>query len=190
MGGFPSQPGGMLTSGQTMQKIFSFEDNNMVKKTILVLLVISVCTSSISIAAEKASSMSDLPPVVMQTNPEESCKASLQEREGIIRAIEQYINAGRNGDSKIARKGFSNAATMSWSENNVLKIVPIKDLYMYFDEKPRKASCEIAGCSVAGDIAMARVESVFDDARFTDMFTLVKDGNDWKIVSKVYHVKK
>lgn len=44
-------------------------------------------------------------------------------------------------------------------------------------------------CSVAGDVAMVRFESVFGDAHFTDMFALVKAGSEWKIVSKIYTVK-
>lgn len=36
---------------------------------------------------------------------------------------------------------------------------------------------------------MVRIESKFGEAQFSDMFTLVKDGADWKIVSKVYHAK-
>lgn len=155
------------------------------KKKISALLVALMAIPAMGFAADAS-----LPPVLMQANSGESCKATAQEREGIVRAIEHYINAGRKGDSKIARQGFSDKATMSWSENRSLKTVPITELYAYFDEKPREASCEIASCSVAGDVAMARVESVFGDARFTDMFTLVRDGENWKIVSKVYHLKK
>ncbi len=35
---------------------------------------------------------------------------------------------------------------------------------------------------------MVSIDSKFGDAEFTDIFTLVKDG-DWKIVSMVYHTK-
>ncbi len=110
------------------------------------------------------------------------------EREGILKAIGAYIQAAQDG-SETAKKGFAPLATMSWNEAGSLKTVPIKALYDYFDEKKRPASGEIVACSVAGDVAMVRLESDFDGARFTDMFTLVKDGDAWKIVSKVYHVK-
>lgn len=160
------------------------------KKTLIALLIASATIASTCHAAEKQEKNNTPAPVQMQEKPTESCQATPQERAGITKAIAYYIQAGRKGDSRIAQKGFSPAATMSWAENNTLKTVPIKALYAYFDEKPRSASCEIAACSIAGDIAMARVESAFDDARFTDMFTLVKDGENWKIVSKIYHLKK
>lgn len=127
-------------------------------------------------------------PVIVRESSE--IKASPAELQGIVTAIEYYINATRKGDSKIAWEGFAPAATMSWSDGKSLVSVPIEELYKFFDEKPRQSSCELVSCNVAGDVAIARIESRADDAKFTDMFTLVKDGDKWKIVSKVYHTRK
>lgn len=130
---------------------------------------------------------SDTAPVTIKEGP--AIQATSSEFQGIVKAIERYINAGRKGDSKVAQAGFAEAATMSWSDNGKLVSVPIQELFKYFDEMPRDTSCELVACNVAGNVATARIESAFADARFPDMFTLVKDGNDWKIVSKVYQVK-
>lgn len=162
----------------------------MRKMQMISLLMAAMLLGAMNFVTKSVLAAEDVVPVLIRSNTVETCNATPQERTAIMKAIEHYINAGRMGKSSEARKGFADTATMSWSENDALKSVPIKELYTYFDEKPRKASCEIVGCSVAGDIAMVRVESVFDDAKFTDMFTLVKDGPDWKIVSKVYHLKK
>lgn len=36
--------------------------------------------------------------------------------------------------------------------------------------------------------AIASIEAAFSvEGRFTDSFALVKDGDSWKIVAKVYH---
>lgn len=126
-------------------------------------------------------------PVIVMDSP--AIQADSEDLQGIIKAVESYINAGRKGDSKIAAESFSPNATMSWAENGKMVSVPIQELYKYFDETSRQASCELVACNVAGDIATVRIESEFGDARFTDMFSLVKDGNNWKIVSKIYHVK-
>lgn len=115
---------------------------------------------------------------------------SPEEREGIEKALNFYTEAALKGDSKIAMQGFAPAATMSYVEGDSLVTVPIKALYDYYDQTgPHNATYNISGCSVAGDVAMVRIESKFGDAEFSDMFTLVKDGSDWKIVSKVYHLK-
>lgn len=110
--------------------------------------------------------------------------------DGVMKAIGYYIQAAVDGSSKTAEKGFALWATMSWNENGKLVTVPIQALYDYFDEKKRPASGEIVACEIATTIATVRLESDFDGASFTDMFTLVKDGDSWKIASKVYHLKK
>lgn len=49
--------------------------------------------------------------------------------------------------------------------------VPIQALYDYYDQTgPHNATYEISACSVAGDVAMVRIESKFGEAEFSDMF--------------------
>ncbi|MCM1129981.1 MAG: nuclear transport factor 2 family protein [Alistipes senegalensis] len=156
------------------------------KKSVIALLIAPLLLGAAYNAAAKENTDNN----TAQATLAESCQATPQEHAGITKAIDYYIQAGKKGDSRIAQKGFAPAATMSWAENNTVKTVPIKTLYAYFDEKPRTASGAITACSIAGNIAMARVESAFDGIQFTDMFTLVKEGENWKIVSKVYHLKK
>ena len=87
-------------------------------------------------------------------------------------------------------KAFAPYATMSYVDSDSLVTVPIQALYDYYDETgPHSATYEIVDWSVAGDVAMVRIESDFGENAFTDMFTLVKEGADWKIVSKVYQTK-
>lgn len=111
--------------------------------------------------------------------------------EGVVKAIECYINGGRQASSDVAKPGFAETATMSWYENGKLQSVPIQTLLDGFDSwQPTEVSYEIINCEVDEDVAMVALDSQFGDAKYTDMFTLVKDGADWKIVSKVYHTKK
>lgn len=110
--------------------------------------------------------------------------------QGIVKAIECYIDGGRQASSEVAKPGFAETATMSWYENGKLQSVPIQTLFDGFDSwKPTETSYEIINCEVAEDVAMVAIDSQFGEAKYTDMFTLVKDGDDWKIVSKVYHTK-
>lgn len=117
-------------------------------------------------------------------------QAAPDEIAGIKKALGYYTEAAVKGDSKIAMQGFAPAATMSYAEADSLVTVPIKALYDYYDQTgPHNATYEIYDCSVAGNVAMVRIESKFGENELTDMFTLVKDGSDWKIVSKVYQTK-
>ncbi|WP_294332884.1 nuclear transport factor 2 family protein [Chryseobacterium sp. sg2396] len=92
---------------------------------------------------------------------------------------------------KTAKEAFAQTATMSWNENGELKSVPIQALYDLFDTSgPSEASYELTALNVEEDAAIARIESQFGPTKFADMFTLVKTGDQWKIISKIYHVKK
>lgn len=110
--------------------------------------------------------------------------------EGITKALNMYIDAAIKGDSKIAAPAFAPMATMSYTENGKLVTVPIAELFAYYDKTgPHPASYEVTSAKVEGDVAVVSIDSKFGDVRFDDMFTLVKDGDNWKIVSKVYHIK-
>ncbi len=110
--------------------------------------------------------------------------------DGVIKALEYYVDGGRKASSEIAKKGFAETATMSWYENGILRSVPIKELYDVFDSSnPTDVSYKIINSEVADDVAMVAVDSKFGDTAYTDMFTLVKDGEEWKIISKVYHAE-
>lgn len=116
--------------------------------------------------------------------------ANTEVPEGVVKAIEYYMEGGRKASSEVAKNGFAETATMSWYENGKLQSVPIQVLFDGFDSwQPTEASYEIINCEVADDIAMVAIDSQFGEAKYTDMFTLVKDCNDWKIISKVYHTK-
>lgn len=118
-------------------------------------------------------------------------EVSQQEKEGILHAIDLYVEGGRKGNGKISAAAFSSTATMSWTENGTLQSVPIQVLIDGFNNAdPMEAGYELTTLDVAEDVAIVRIESQFGASKYADMFTLVKDGDLWKIVSKVYHVKK
>ncbi len=118
------------------------------------------------------------------------CNATADEIAGIRKTLDLYCEASVKGDSKIAEPAFAPTATMSYAENGKLVSVPIKALFDYYDQTgPQPASYEITSCNVATDAAIVSIDSKFGETQFADMFTLVKDGDDWKIISKIYHVK-
>lgn len=106
---------------------------------------------------------------------------------GIVKAIEYYIEGGEKGNSKITAKAFTDKATMSWSEDGQLKTVPIQVLFDIVDKTgASNASYKLIDYSIEKDIAIAKIQSQFGTNRYIDMFTLVKENNEWKIISKIY----
>ncbi len=117
-------------------------------------------------------------------------KVSQEDLAGISKALDLYVNAAVEGDSKVARPAFIADATMTHVENDTIVCVPIQELFDYYDQTGKQtATYEIADCNIAGDVAMVRIESKFGDAEFSDMFTLAKENGQWKIVSKIFTVK-
>lgn len=117
-------------------------------------------------------------------------KVSEKDLAGISKALDMYVNAAVEGNSQVARPAFVEGATITHVENDSIICLPIQALFDYYDEVGKHpASYEIADCNVAGDVAMVRIESKFADAEFSDIFTLAKEGDDWKIVSKIFTVK-
>ena len=120
-----------------------------------------------------------------------ACPYSSSVDKGIVAAVDLYIEGGRKGDSKITRKAFAPNATMSWSEKGKSVTVPIQALYDYVDKSGAQTVTrgEIKVGAQTATTAIVSVDTQFGDAKYTDMFALVRDGDDWKIVAKIYHVK-
>ena len=118
-----------------------------------------------------------------------ACNAAQSEIPAIRKTLDMYIEASVKGDSRIAGPAFASTATISHAENGKLVSAPISDLFAFYDSGSMPASYEISACNVAGDVAIVRIESRFGETRYADMFSLVKDGSEWKIISKVFHVK-
>lgn len=110
--------------------------------------------------------------------------ADADERDAIAATIDTYIDGGRRGSGEVMKQAFHQGANIYSSAGGG----PIQLLFDLVDSKPPANNIPyvVANLDIAGDIAMARVE--IDDwagTKYTDMFTLLKDGGEWKIVSKV-----
>ena len=110
----------------------------------------------------------------------------------VLKAIELYIEGGKNPASGAGKKAFAQWATMSFNENGKVVSVPIQTLFDSLDSVgPEDVSYTLKNVSVSPTVATVFIESNFNKiGKFNDMFTLVKDENGWKIVSKVYDVIK
>ena len=110
----------------------------------------------------------------------------------VLKAIDLYIEGGKNPAGGAGKKAFAQWATMSYNENGKLVTVPIQTLFSIMDSIcPEEVSYTLKNITVSPTVATVSIESSFSKiGKFNDMFTLVKDENDWKIVSKVYDVIK
>lgn len=127
-----------------------------------------------------------------ETNNENVTMNQMNEKmTAILKAVELYAEAGRKGSREIGEKAFTKQATMSWVEKGVITTVPINALFDGLEQTgEEEVTYSIVDMNIAGDIAFVRIESYFSKlGSFDDMFTLAEQDGEWKIVSKIYHVK-
>lgn len=155
---------------------------NILTVGLLTFLVLTSCKSN-KVEQENANTQ-------IEETMNNKINATPAEEAGIRKALDAYIEAAIKGDSKIAKPVFGDLATISYSENDSLVSSPIQALFDYYDQTgPHHAEYEITSLEVGGNVGIVRIDSKFGNVSFDDMFALVKDGENWKIVSKVYNVK-
>lgn len=118
---------------------------------------------------------------------------SVKDYEAVKKALNNYLEAGKKGDSKILQPSVYKDAIMYSAADGNVEGGSIKALFEYLDGNPAAMELEanITSIDIAGNIAYAKVESNnWHGSRYTDMFLLVKDGNDWKILTKTFHTHK
>lgn len=107
------------------------------------------------------------------------------EKEEITRTLEIYLEGNQKADSKILSKVFAETAIVSTNMNGVFSNRSIQSFYTILDgTEPSPASYTLTACNVEKNIAIVRIELELGTHKYTDMLTLVKDGDVWKIVCK------
>lgn len=113
------------------------------------------------------------------------------DREAIARTLETYISGGISGKSSDMQPAFHPTATIHGYLGPDLIAGPIQGLYDWIDGNGPAAELtfETANIDVFETVATARVECHnWGGHRFTDMFTLLKTDDEWKIVSKIFYL--
>ena len=120
-------------------------------------------------------------------------EVSVKDYEAVKKALNNYLEAGRKADSRILKSSVYKDAIIYSADEGKVDGGSINSLFEYLDNNPPATELEadITSVDVAGNIAYAKVESdKWHGARYTDMFLLVKENNEWKILTKVFHTHK
>ena len=117
--------------------------------------------------------------------------APTNERVAISTIIQKYLDGGTTGDSDFMRVAFHKDATIYGYIGDELFGGPIERLFEWNTSNGPAADlqADIASIDVEGSIATARIElNNWTGHKFTDMFTLLKTDDGWKIMSKVFYL--
>lgn len=111
--------------------------------------------------------------------------------DAITKTLQHYIDGARSGRGAEMKPAFHQDATLFGFVGPNLFAGPIQGLFEWTDQNgpAREIQSRIASIDSCGTIAVARVET--DDwsgHRFTDLFTLLKLNDGWKVMNKVFHL--
>ena len=118
------------------------------------------------------------------------------EYDAVVATVGHYVEGGREGKSSLMRSSFLADATMVGYAGGQLFTGNIEQLYDWIDANGPAPDLETRFASVAihTSIAVVHLEAEHwsgrftgSDARMSDVFTLVKTDEGWRIAHKIFH---
>lgn len=152
-------------------------------KKFLFLVAFGLCITSVYAANTKFNNKGEKTMKVGDFNDYQAVKST----------VNKYLDAGRQGKSSIAKPAFHKDAIMYNANNGKIEGGAIQSLFDFFDtEAPAPdLQAEITSIDIAGNVAYARVESQnWHGESYSDMFLLLRENGEWKILTKVFYTNK
>jgi hypothetical protein len=118
------------------------------------------------------------------------------EQDGIRTTVQSYIDGYLTQDTELLKSAFHDTAKLMAIEDGKIDETATSNWFVKIDERRRagsvrpKVQSEITDITYFGDAATARVILVFPEFQFRDFLSLLKGDQGWKIVNKIYTVKR
>ncbi len=110
-----------------------------------------------------------------------------QDQAGVKACIENYLDGITKGDAAKLNLAFHQAAMLrTVNPNGDMAEFPVKTFIAKTPAGGVPAKPKIVSYSVIGQSAVATVELAFADFKYVDYLSLLKLGNEWKIVCRVF----
>lgn len=113
---------------------------------------------------------------------------SSTEESGIREVIDYYSEGMRTANVETLKKAFHQVAILSGYLGDEMIAAPIEGLYDWVGSNPAPETynCAILGLEVTGRVAVATVRETDPHGDVIDYFHLLKVGDRWWIVSKLW----
>lgn len=112
----------------------------------------------------------------------------------VRQALEHYLAGHATGDGGHHRMVFHPESRLYWIVDGELRTRTSDEYIAGAPGEPAANEEErrrrIAMVDVTGDAAVARVELEYPGVSITDYFTLLKIDGEWRIMNKVFHVRR
>ena len=109
--------------------------------------------------------------------------------EDLIReTIDRYADGMRTADSAILKEAFHELAILCGYLGDELITAPIQGLYDWVESNsvPAAYTCAVLDLDITGRVAAAKIRETDPHGDVIDYFHLLKSGETWSIVSKVW----
>ncbi len=116
---------------------------------------------------------------------------NVSEHEAIAEVVQHYIDGAKSGRGDDMKPAFHEDATIFGYAGADLFAGPIGKLFAWNDGNgpAMELQARIASIDLVDTVATVRLElDNWTGARYTDLFTLLKVGGEWKIMNKVFHL--
>jgi len=116
---------------------------------------------------------------------------SSNDENGIREAINYYAEGMKTGNVEVLRQGFHEQAILCGYLGDEMIAAPIEGLFEWVNSNPAPATtgeafaCEVLSVEITGRVATAKIRETHEGA-VIDYFHLLKHGDRWSIVSKLW----
>lgn len=111
-----------------------------------------------------------------------------QEDAAVKACINNYLDGITKGDTAKLNRAFHNQAMLRTVNAGTGKMVefPVKTFITKTPAGGVQATGSLKNYSIIGQAAFASIELAFADFKYVDYLSMLKIGNDWKIVCRVF----
>ena len=105
--------------------------------------------------------------------------------------LENYIKGHATGQGEYMRKAFHPDARLQWYRDGKYQTRTLDEFIAGFkgepapDEAARKRRIE--SVDITGNAGVAKIVLDYPNVKFTDYMSLLKIGDEWKIVNKIFY---
>ena len=120
-----------------------------------------------------------------------SSTIAARDRDAITKVLQHYIEGAKSGRGEDMKLAFHKDATVFGHVGSELFGGPIQRLFDWNDENgpATELQARVASIDLIDTVATVRVElDNWTGHRFTDLFTMLKVDDEWKIMNKVFHL--
>ena len=111
--------------------------------------------------------------------------------DGVRNAVERYFEGSATGRPEVMETAFHADARLIFLRDGEVVVLPLQDWLGRFTGSPAADEAQrarrVVAIDVSGDAAIAKLELDYPDVTLVDYMTLLRVGDEWRIVHKSFH---